>query len=281
MCAAFVFGAAWLAAAAAADAATPGIHAHRGGPVVNGVPTYPENTMPAFMAAHAAGHVVELDALLTKDRRPIVIHDSTLDRTTVCSGRVDARTLRDLIDNCPSDVLGSPGSVAGGVQSPTVREPLPSLNRVLNWAKRSGAKLNIEIKNIPTEAGFDPTTLFAQRIVGLIKRSGIPPAQVIVQSFWPPNLDVSELLMPRVPTSLLTLAALNDGAPVFAFARGYEWVSPQWPFDALGTTLARTLGRKIVPYTLDRPADVQAAAAAGVDALITNDPAMAKSALGG
>src|SRR5919112_1394062 len=102
--------------AATAHAAAPEIHAHRGGSVVNGVPTYAENTLPAFKAANAAGYVVELDALLTKDRRPIVIHDSTLDRTTVCGGRVDARTLADILANCPSDVLGSPGSAAGGFQ---------------------------------------------------------------------------------------------------------------------------------------------------------------------
>ena len=44
---------------------------------------------------------------------------------------------------------------------------------------------------------------------------------------------------------------------------------------------ARTpLGLKVVPYTLNDAAQVKAAAAAGVDALITDDPIMARRALG-
>ena len=39
------------AAAAPADATTPFIHAHRGGPLVNGTPTFGENTLPAFRDA--------------------------------------------------------------------------------------------------------------------------------------------------------------------------------------------------------------------------------------
>ena len=41
---------AWLVAAAVAGA-KPAIHAHRGGAIVSGKPTYPENTMPAFRQA--------------------------------------------------------------------------------------------------------------------------------------------------------------------------------------------------------------------------------------
>jgi glycerophosphoryl diester phosphodiesterase len=278
-----VFAAAWSAGTAAAHAATPQIHAHRGGSVVNGVPTYPENTMPAFVNAAAAGYVVELDAVLTRDGRGVVIHDSTLDRTTVCSGRVDAWYLADLLASCPSDVLGSPGSQAGGFVVPDLRVRLSSLREVLDWAKTSPDHpiLNLEIKNIPTEAGFDPTLNFATKIVKEVKASGLPAGQIIIQSFWPLNLDVSELLMPKVATSLLTLNALNAGGPAYALARGYEWVSPQWPVDALVVDLAHAVGRKAVPWTLDTPADVRAAAATGAEALITNDPAMAQAALGG
>ena len=43
----------------------------------------PENTLPAFAAALAAGaHLVELDARVSHDGQVIVIHDGELDRTT-------------------------------------------------------------------------------------------------------------------------------------------------------------------------------------------------------
>src|SRR5918994_4630077 len=44
---------------------------------------YPENTMPAFEAAKAAGATaVEIDVLLNADAKPIILHDVTVDRTT-------------------------------------------------------------------------------------------------------------------------------------------------------------------------------------------------------
>lgn len=258
--------------------AAPTIHAHRGGSVTLGVPTAPENTMPAFENAAAHGWVVELDATRTRNGM-VVIHDPTLTRTTNCSGNVrDWRT--EWLFQCWSDVLGSPGSESGGGIVPGTHVPLPQLQDVLAMAKRTGATLSIEIKNIPTESDFDPLMTLAFRVINAVRDSGLPPSQLIIQSFWPPNLDLVELLLPKVPTSLLTLSALNDASPLYAAVRGYEWISPQWPVKASTVSLAHTLGVRVVPFTLDTPAAVTAAAATGVDALITDDPAMAQATLG-
>jgi glycerophosphoryl diester phosphodiesterase len=266
---------------AAPAAAMPSIHAHRGGSVLDGIPTFPENTMPAFEHAAVRGWVLELDVVLTQDRVPVVFHDSTLDRTTPCSGRIDAIPFAELRARCPSDVVGSPGSPAGGRQMTAGEQPVavPRLTEVLDLAKRSGARLNVEIKNVPTEPGFDPTDAFATTVVETLRAAQLPSSQLVVQSFWPPNLDVSERLMPAVPTSLLTLAPMNDGAPAYAAAHGYEWVSPQAPPSRQAVSGAHELGRMVVPYTPDDPASVKASAAAAVDAIITDDPAMARRAL--
>lgn len=183
-------------------AAMPTIHAHRGGSVVEGVPTFPENTMPALEHAAREGWVLELDVVLTKDRVPVVFHDSTLDRTTPCTGRVDAIAFAALRAGCPVDVLGSPGSAAGGRQMTAgeQRVPVPALTEVLDLARRTGARLNVEIKNIPTEAGFDPTDAFAETVVDALAAARLPSSQLIVQSFWPPNLEGSERRMPTVET---------------------------------------------------------------------------------
>jgi len=42
---------------------------------------------------------------------------------------------------------------------------------------------------------------------------------------------------------------------------------------------AHAAGVKVVPYTLDTAGEVRAARAAGVDALITDDPTMARKVL--
>ena len=55
--------------APAAQAATPDIHAHRGGTVVNGSPRYAEESLAAYRAAARHGFVLEVDARSACARR--------------------------------------------------------------------------------------------------------------------------------------------------------------------------------------------------------------------
>ncbi|MEJ7876284.1 MAG: glycerophosphodiester phosphodiesterase family protein [Solirubrobacterales bacterium] len=95
-----------LGLAASEAAASPYIQAHRGGPVVRGEPTFPENTMPAFRRSASKGFVLEFDVKLTKDDVPVVFHDAELDRATDCGGRLDSKTLAQLA-SCRVDILGT------------------------------------------------------------------------------------------------------------------------------------------------------------------------------
>ena len=71
---------------------SPWIIAHRGFKK-----KYPENTLVAFQAAMDAGvPMIELDVTLSRDRKLIVIHDATLDRTTDGHGSVHDYTLEEL-----------------------------------------------------------------------------------------------------------------------------------------------------------------------------------------
>jgi glycerophosphoryl diester phosphodiesterase len=258
------------------------VHGHRGGSYAFGQPVYPENTLPAFRNSAKRGWVLELDVKLTKDDRPLVIHDDSLDRTTACTGAVRDRTLADIRRNCPSDVLGSPGSPlpSRAIANPKDFVRLPTLAEVLALVRRTGATANIEIKNLPTDSDFDPSSHYADVVADAIAASRVRPSRLIVQSFWPPNLDVIETRLPAVATSLLTLSPASLGAPAVAAARGYEWVSPQYggDFPAVAAA-AHALGLRVVPWTLEDPASVAAAAGAGADAVITDDPPMAAAAL--
>jgi len=264
--------------AAASAVAKPAIHAHRGGALVNGKPTFPENTMPAFKQAAEHGFVLELDVKLTRDGVPVVIHDATLERVTPCSGEVVDRTLAQLA-HCKVDVLGAEETLKQLPRGDPRRAPIPKLSQVLGLLKRTGRKANIEIKNIPTDPDFDSTDAFARTVCDAIKRSGVPLRQVIVQSFWPANLDVAKQRLPGADLSLLTVGVLNDAGIDQADSNGYDWVSPQWPVSQDYVARAHSKGLRVVPYTIDKAVDIRAAAAAGVDALITNDPLRARRVL--
>lgn len=243
--------------------------------MLDGIATYPENTMPAFRNASRSGFVLEMDVKLTSDRVPVVIHDATLDRTTPCTGQVASKTLAQ-VRGCRTDVLGSDSvtrRVAPG-------EPIPTLAEALAFAKHEGAFVNLEIKNQPTDPDFDPGSGFADTVMAAVVGSGISKARVIVQSFWPPNLTAAKARLPGVETSLLTLAQTNDGGPAFAQANGYQWVSPAWPVTPAYVAGAKARGLRVVPYTLNEAAEFRASRAAGVDALITDDPVLAARVLG-
>lgn len=277
-------GAALIAAAAAsatvaagASAAQPQIHAHRGGTVVNGKPTYAEETLDAYRNAAKHGFVFEVDAKLTSDGVPVAIHDATLDRTTNCTGEVRSFT-RDALRTCRPDVLGSPG---GGLETRAVspRGSIPTIAEVLELARLTGSKVNLEIKNLPTDPDWDPTYAYADKVMAVVKAAGLKRSQLLIQSFLPGNLDAAKRSLRGVQTSLLTLSATSTEVTT-ATDGGYTWLSPQWPFTAAFVAQAHRARKRVAPYTINKSADAKAAARAGVDAVITDDPLMVAGALG-
>ena len=271
--------------AAATATAAPYIHAHRGGALVSVKgeqrPLFPESSMPAFREAARRGFVLELDVKLSSDGRPVVFHDGTLDRTTDCEGPVASRTLRQLRKDCEIDVLGADGGERRLGPKDDRRATIPTLRQVLRLARERGVEVNIEIKNLPTDPDFDTTDGYARTVAEEVKQSAIPPSRVIFQSFLPGNLSVvqNDPYFERAGTSFLTLKSLEAAGPGIADGAGFDWISPQWPVGPGFVEEAHALGLRVVPYTVDTPADVRTATQAGVDAIVTNDPRMARRAV--
>lgn len=112
------------------------IFAHRGYSAA-----YAENTMSSFLAAEKAGaDGIELDTQLTKDGVVVVIHDEKVDRTTTGSGFVKDYSFKE---------IRKLNANKKGIK----KEPIPSLEEVLEWLKTNKLICNIEFKNglIPYE----------------------------------------------------------------------------------------------------------------------------------
>ncbi len=255
--------------------AGPYIQAHRGGSLRAGKPVYPENTMPAFKAAAKLGFTLELDVKLTSDSVPVVIHDDTLDRTTNCTGLVHDVTYEQL-ERCRVDVLGTDDASVQLKKGDKRRTTVPKLTQVLALLRKTGATASIEIKNLPTDGDFDPTPAYATNVSQTIRRSGVPLSHLIIQSFYPANLNVASEVLPGVQTSFLTLASLQAAAVPVAKSVGAAWVSPQWPVPQSFVTDAHDAGLRVVPFTVDDAAGIRQAFGEGVDAVITNQPVLAR-----
>jgi len=92
---------------------------------------WPENSLEGFRRLIGLGvEGVEFDVHMTSDGELAVIHDPTLDRTTIGTGPVGSRTLAEL-------------------QATTLRdssECIPSLDQVLEVLGKSSLELHIELK---------------------------------------------------------------------------------------------------------------------------------------
>ena len=140
--------------------------------MVNGKARYAEESLAAYKNAARNGFVLEVDAKLTEDGVPVAVHDATLDRTTNCSGELRTFTLAELAA-CRTDVLGSPGSPL-----PTRRAsrpaPIITIRSLLEFAKRAGAEVNLEIKNVPSDPDFDSTPAYANSVMDAVLREPHP-----------------------------------------------------------------------------------------------------------
>lgn len=153
--------------------------AHRG---ASGDGLAPENTLAAFEKAIQIGvDAVEVDVHATSDNHLVVIHDSTLDRTTDHSGVVRELAFEQIRE-------ADAGSWCG---AEFTGERVPELEEVLDLA-RHRALLLIEIK----------ADYLAEKVLQTVVEMDAA-SQVIIQSFSQQTIKRVRLLEPTIPTSLL------------------------------------------------------------------------------
>jgi glycerophosphoryl diester phosphodiesterase len=149
----------------------------------------------------------------------------------------------------------------------------------------AGVLVNIEIKNDPRDADFDPSEQAAQLVVARLDGRGRTD-DVIVSSFNLATIDRVHALDAAVPTGLLPDEGLSplEAVEVCA-ARGHSAVHPYlrpWARPRLGATTARAhdLGLRVNVCTLNSPGKIRRVAALGVDGVMTDVPDVALLALG-
>ncbi len=125
---------------------TPVMIGHRGNPT-----QAPENSLSGFIKAYENGaDVIEVDVEITKDGEVVIMHDSTLNRTTDYDGdlTVNAMTLAQIKKY---HLLGKDGSVTD--------EKVPTLREVLENFRGKDCRIFVEFKgnnsaNVPAAAAI-------------------------------------------------------------------------------------------------------------------------------
>lgn len=130
-------------------------------------PDQPENSIAAIEATGRAipGAILELDAVLTKDGKLVLMHDETMDRTTTGRGRVADLTLAQVK---AARLKASNGSLTDAAP--------PTLAEALDAAGRVGAIASLDLK--PAEGGT--TVDLAQAIIDQVRRSGAQKRVILI-----------------------------------------------------------------------------------------------------
>jgi glycerophosphoryl diester phosphodiesterase len=146
--------------------------------------------------------------------------------------------------------------------------------------------VNVEVKNLPGDADYDPAETVAAGVVELLgRRRGRD--DVLVSSFNLESVDRVRELDSTIPTGFLMLVGMDpvDAVDV-AHAHGHVAVHPDVRAlggDAATATITRAheAGMTVNVWTVDDEDEMRRLAAAGVDAVITDVPDVARRVFAG
>lgn len=211
-----------------------------------GAPAYaPENTLLSFDCARRLGaDGVEFDLRRTKDRRLIVMHDESLDRTTNGKGLV-ADTFYEDIRNLDAGC---------GEKVPTIEEALDFIDASMGC--------NIELK------GNGTAVLLAQ----IIRRYAYwGPDELLVSSFNLEELEIFHQELPEVRIGLLIDERKNwlpncRGLGAYSVHPNRSLVDKEFVSKAHANNLT------VLVWTVDTPEEIKEMNYLGVDGIISNYP---------
>jgi glycerophosphoryl diester phosphodiesterase len=274
----------------------------------------PENTLAAFRTALDLGvTTLETDLAVTKDGVLIISHDPLLNPDLT---RLDGQWIAAAGPTIQSLTLAdlkrydigrtNPASKYGqqfADQKPADGERFPTIEEFFA-AAGPDVRFNIEIKTNPTKPDLAPDPeRFAQLTVEAI-RKGKAGTRSTIQSFDWRGLIAARRLAPEIATGCLSIESNNfdtvgraaaqpspwlagldlkahgGSVPRLAKAAGCAAWSPFWRnVTAENVKEAQALGLKVVPWTVNNPADMAQVIDLGVDGLITDYPDRAKLVL--
>lgn len=243
----------------------PRVLAHRGGGTLA-----PENTIAGIEAGRRYGfRAIECDAMLAADGVPVLMHDSTLDRTTDGRGPVAARTSAELarLD-------------AGRWRGPEFAgTPVPTLAEAIRHCRRHGIWMNIEIKPSGAEAEQDTGATVARVAAGAYadclradgdRAQSVVVAAPLLSSFSERALAAARAAAPGLPRGLLVEAIPSDWQERLQASGAVALHCDHRRLTEAEARRVKSAGYWLFCYTVNDPQRVRDLFAWGVDALCTD-----------
>ena len=260
----------------------------------------PENTIPAFLRAIDEGvETLELDVVISKDKKVVVSHDPFFNpqMSTSPSGTpLTVETQGNLYELTYAKIKKYDVGLRGNPNFPeqekiAVYKPLlqKMIKTAEKYAKKMGVaplKYNIELKSLPEEyRKSQPEVVEFSNLVHDIIFKLLPAERVTIQSFdfnilkhWYGKIRVGEY--EKASLSALIEPFDDNDVDVVLNKIGFKpevWSPYFKQLDELKVSKLKSLGIRIIPWTVNEIEDMHAMKKIGCDGLITDYPNRAKN----
>jgi glycerophosphoryl diester phosphodiesterase len=247
----------------------------------------PENTLPAFQYALEIGvDVIEMDMNVTKDNVIVIAHDPFLNPKICVDSRGRAISDRILIRSLTLRELqgfdcGSKVNPDFPQQKTFAKTPVPTLDSVFEMVLKSARpnsrtiQFNVETKSDPAHPNFAPAPeTFVKLFLRSVKKYRMLE-RVTLQSFDYRTLKAAHELEPNLKLSLLIDEQPKETGGLTRLVKDYSVnvLSPNFRWLTIGDVEEmHKLNVRVIPWTVNQPADWQRMLTIGVDGLITDNP---------
>ncbi len=245
-------------------AGRPLVIGHRGSSA-----TAPENTLASFrLGIRQGADFVESDVQRTKDGALVLMHDSTLNRTTDVEQRFPTRSPWRVGDFTLAEIETLD---AGAWKSPRYRgEKVPTLDQVVQLTRHTRTGILMELKSPSLYPGIEAQVAQAWSKVPGYLRAALAAHRLMVHSFDEKSLHRYHDIQPEVPVGLI---GTPPSTALPALAQWADEVNPsQGSFDAAYVAQAHRLGLRVLAWTVNSDSAMVKVLDEGVDGVITNRP---------
>lgn len=258
---------------------------------------FPENSIPAFISAVKKGvDVIELDVVISKDKKVVVSHEPYMSSLFVntASGdsikKVEERSynLYEMsYDSIRQFDVGSRGNRLFPHQQkmkaykPLLSEVMDSVQNFIEDKDLPNVRYNIELKSVEAEYGeYMPRPAeFAELVMNIIKEKGMED-RIIIQSFDPNILNIMNEKYPEIPLAFLvstegieqSLSLLHFTPEIYS--PNYNLVKNDQFVDSI-----RSMNMELIPWTVNEKEEIQRMIDLRADGIISDYPERVKEIL--
>lgn len=212
----------------------------------------PENTLRSFAAGLKLGaNAIEFDSRLTKDKKLVVFHDATLNRTTNGKGNIHNFTLKELRQL----------DAGKGEKILTAEE---ALNFII---KKNKAIALLEIKDKDS----------VPQVAEVVKKFKVPDLsnKLIIHSFSAAAVKEIKVLLPKIPTALIISNRIHN---LSGFFRLCKMLKVKWIFSRGDITseafveVAHKWNFKVEVWVANSKVEMEQFLRIGVDGIASDRP---------